>query len=673
MNQVKYLGTIVTLDGIKPDPAKVEAIMGMPTPTDKASVRRLLGMINFLAAHIPGMSTITAPVRDLLKADIIFQWGPEQVKALHKIKEILITAPVLYYFDPSARSMIQADASQYSLGACLLQRGKPVAYASRSLTPAECNYAQIEKELLAIVFACQKFHQYIYGFQAKIQTDHKPLESIATKALHKASPRLQRMLLKFDLSVNYIKGKDLHIADTLSQAQLSDTTDEINSEELELPVHTVVQNLPISEAKKAQLQNATENDEQMQQLCAMIKNGWPTNISNVPTALREYWKVKHNLHMSDQLILMKDRLVIPASMQNYILQCIHKGHMGIEKCKLICVYWPSMYKAIEQEVQSCPVCVAYSKQNQKEPMLPHPIPIRPWEKLGADYFSPAGKDYLLVVDYYSKYPEVVQAENKTAEHTIAVLKSLFARHGIPNIIVADNMPFNSRAFKQFATQWDFEVTISSPRYSQSNGLVERNVQTIKSLFKKACDEGSDEEMALLEFCNTPVTGVEESPAQLLMSRRLRSNLPLAGKMLEPDVPEGVRARLHYRQQRQKKIYDKTARTLPNLKLGDVVRYQKGHLWKPAVVVDKLSNPRSYNIRTDTGTILRRNRRHLRITSEAPPPPTSVLDDDLAPLTDNESSDNVPLDPAAAIVPTDSTARRTRSGRIVTVPLRFRNN
>ena len=175
----------------------------------------------------------------------------------------------------------------------------------------------------------------------------------------------------------------------------------------------------------------------------------------------------------------------------------------------------------------------------------------------------------------------------------------------------------------------------------SGGHIERNVQIIKFLFKKAHDEGSDKEMALLEFRNTPVTGIEESPAQLLMSRRLRSSLFMTGKMLKPDVPEGVRARLHHRQQRQKKIYDKTARTLPNLKPSDVVRYQKGRLWKPAVVVDKLSNPRSYNI-TGIGTILRRNRRHLRITSEAPPPPISVLDDDLAPLTDNEPSDNVSL-------------------------------
>ena len=143
----------------------------------------------------------------MLKSNTLFTWGPEQEKILATIKQILSTAPVLSYFDPTATNTIQADASQLGLGACLLQRGKPVAYASRSLIPGECNY---EEELLAIVFACQKFHQYIYGIETKVQSDHKPLESIVHKPLHKVSPRLQRMLLKlqnYDLTIKYVKGK----------------------------------------------------------------------------------------------------------------------------------------------------------------------------------------------------------------------------------------------------------------------------------------------------------------------------------------------------------------------------------------------------------------------------------------------------------------------------------
>ena len=130
----------------------------MDPPNDKAGIWCLLGMVNFLAAHISNMSSITVPLRSLLKSDVLFNWGPEQHVALTKVKEVLSSAPVLHYFNPTVMSTIQADASQSGLGACLLQKGKPIAYASRSLSPSECNYAQIEKELLAIVFACNKFH-----------------------------------------------------------------------------------------------------------------------------------------------------------------------------------------------------------------------------------------------------------------------------------------------------------------------------------------------------------------------------------------------------------------------------------------------------------------------------------------------------------------------------------
>jgi len=148
VNEVKYVGTIVTPDGIKPDPMKVSAIVEMASPTDKADIRCLL---NFLAAHIPNVSTITFQIIPTKLADILFTWGPEQEKALTKIKEILSTAPILIYFDPTVASTIQADASRFGFKSMSTTKGKPVAYASRSLNPAECNYAQIEKELLAIV------------------------------------------------------------------------------------------------------------------------------------------------------------------------------------------------------------------------------------------------------------------------------------------------------------------------------------------------------------------------------------------------------------------------------------------------------------------------------------------------------------------------------------------
>lgn len=225
-------------------------------------------------------------------------------------------------------------------------------------------------------------------------------------------------------------------------------------------------------------------------------------------------------------------------MKKIALQAIHEGHMGIEKSKQwgrSCMYWPSMNEDIETLVKECEICNKFATVNRKEPMIPHQIPSRPWEKVGVDYFTLYSQDYLIMVDYFSKYPEVVPVSSKTAAATIKVMKTTFAHHGIPNTVMADNMPFNSAEFREFSKQWQFTITTSSPKYPQANGLVERNVQTIKRLFRKAIEANTSTELALLEFRNTPITGMELSPAQLLMSRRLRSVVPMTQSLLTPAV------------------------------------------------------------------------------------------------------------------------------------------
>ena len=145
-------------------------------------------------------------------------------------------------------------------------------------------------------------------------------------------------------------------------------------------------------------------------------------------------------------------------------------------------------------------------------MIPHEIPDHPWFKLGMDLFEFGGNDYIVVVDYFSKYPEVIQLRSKTAKAVINVLKLIFSRHGIPDCTVNDNMPFNSHEFLQFAREWNFQVVTSSPTYPQSNGQSEKSVGIVKSLMRKSHHEGHDPYIALLQYRNTPVTGMKYSPA-----------------------------------------------------------------------------------------------------------------------------------------------------------------
>ena len=171
--------------------------------------------------------------------------------------------------------------------------------------------------------------------------------------------------------------------------------------------------------------------------------------------------------------------------------------------------------------------------------MPHEVPQRPWAKLGTDIFEFAGKPYLLVVDYFSKYPEVCCLENKTARCVISHLKSMFARHGFPDELIADNMQFGSADMRQFASQWDFTILTSSPEHPASNGQSARMVGIVKQLMRKANQEGRYPHLTLLEYRNTPISGLSYSPSQLLMSRMLRDKMSTSASLLIPKVPESA--------------------------------------------------------------------------------------------------------------------------------------
>ena len=157
----------------------------MPEPKTKEDVKQLLGFVQFLSRYLPRLSTVDAPLRELEKSDVLFHWDYPQMESFRKIKQLVSQAPVT----------IQRDASGKGLGAVLLQDNKPVCYASRALTDIETRYAPIETEMLAVVFACRKFHQYIYGRSVTVETDHKPLQAISTKPLSQVPLRRQKMIL----------------------------------------------------------------------------------------------------------------------------------------------------------------------------------------------------------------------------------------------------------------------------------------------------------------------------------------------------------------------------------------------------------------------------------------------------------------------------------------------
>uniref|UniRef100_A0A3P9BYY5 Caspase-8 n=1 Tax=Maylandia zebra TaxID=106582 RepID=A0A3P9BYY5_9CICH len=185
VKEVSYFGHTLSHEGLKPDPQKVKAVQDMAPPQNRAELETVLGMVNYLARFAPHLSEINAPLRQLLKQDSEFVWDKNHDRAFQRMKELITRepGPVLSFFDPKKALRLQVDASKSGLGAVMLQDGKPVAYASKSLNSTEQNYAQIEKELYAVLFGCKRFHEYMYGRHVTIESDHKPLESILKKTL----------------------------------------------------------------------------------------------------------------------------------------------------------------------------------------------------------------------------------------------------------------------------------------------------------------------------------------------------------------------------------------------------------------------------------------------------------------------------------------------------------
>ena len=193
--EVSHIGHCITKEGLKPDPEKIRAVQEMQRPQNLKKLRTFLGFKQYLAKFMPSMANVSAPLRQLLEKNIEWHWDKEQEESFNALKSMASCTPVLGYYNHEKSITLSVDTSSKGLGAVILQEGKPIAYASRALTPTQERYAQIEKETLAIVYGAQKFHQYIFGKSVEVQSDHKPLEHIFSKPLHQAPLRIQKMLM----------------------------------------------------------------------------------------------------------------------------------------------------------------------------------------------------------------------------------------------------------------------------------------------------------------------------------------------------------------------------------------------------------------------------------------------------------------------------------------------
>ena len=273
--RVTFFGAEYSSQGMHPDPKKVQGITEMTAPTDKQQLQSFLGMVNYMGTFIPKLSHHMEPLRAMLKKDV-FHWEEQQTWSFQQIKTLIAKAnnTPLRYYNRNLPVMVQADASLRGLGACLIQKyngeDQPIAFASKSLTDAETRYANIERELLVIVFACQQLSTYLLGRSFVAESDHKPLEMIAMKNLANAPPRLQRMLLELqrcDVTIKYRPGNQLQLADALSHSPAR------ASQEIKLDMR--VDYIAFTKPWIEKLKDSTQRDPILGMVYQLTQQGWP--------------------------------------------------------------------------------------------------------------------------------------------------------------------------------------------------------------------------------------------------------------------------------------------------------------------------------------------------------------------------------------------------------------
>nr|XP_061834657.1 uncharacterized protein K02A2.6-like [Nerophis lumbriciformis] len=615
--EVVYLGYKINCNGIHPVADKVEAIVNAPQPTDQTQLKSFLGMLNYYHRFLPNISTILEPLHELLRKGNAWKWTTNQSRAFEATKKCLQSDKLLIHFDDGKPLYLACDASPYGVGAVLSHRftdgsEKPIGYMSRSLTVAERGYSQLEKEALAIMFGLKKFHQYLFGKHCTIITDHKPLLGLLgeSKSIPQlAAARMQRwalLLAAYEYTLEYKEGSKHGNADALSRLPLPVMPSSTPREE---EVTMLMEHMNGTPLQAKQIRDWTRRDPILSRVQQWLLHGsWPKVCAD--PRVKPYMKRQHELSVEDGCLLWGTRVVIPPQGRQVMTEELHAAHPGVSRMKSLArsyVWWPNMDEELEAAVRRCHTCQANQATPPAAPLHPWEWPNQPWMRLHLDFCGPIlGKMFLIVIDAYSKWLEVIPMQSITSSITIEKLRSIFATHGIPASLVTDNGPsLVSAEFENFLRKNGVKHVTTAPYHPSSNGCAERAVRVFKEAIKKM-GEGSVETKVsrfLFKYRSTPQTTTGITPAELLMNRRLRTQLD----MVRPALSDKVGSN----QAKQKQNHDKRARDRVFTDCEAVyIRGYAGQKWIQARLVER-TGPVSWTAKTQDGKLVRRHQDQIR--------------------------------------------------------------
>ena len=593
---VVYLGHKIDGEGLHPTEDKLTAIRDAPRPKDVAALKSFLGLIMFYSRFMPHHSTVLAPLHSLLKKNTPWKWSKVEEDAFVAAKQLILSSKTLVHYDETLPLFLSCDASSYGAGAVLSHQidgqFRPVAFASCTLTLAQQNYSQLEKEAFSIIFGLKRFRQYLYGRSFTILTDHRPLLTLfgpRQPVAGHAAARLQRwalILASYNYKIEYRSTTAHADADSMSRLPLPQTwSPKCENIECFFLEPEVVTNVTSQMIKRE-----TQVDPVLSKVYSYVISGWPSVVD--PT-LVPFKNKRDELTTQQGCVLWGTRVVVPHSLQEKVLHELHETHPGISRMKALSrsyVWWPNIAAHIERTVSSCSTCQTMRSAPPTAQIHLWIFPARAWSRIHVDFAGPiSGQMYMVVVDAYSKFPEVVKMTNITAGTTITALRDIFSRHGLPEILVSDNgSQFTSKEFEKFCVTNGIVHRTSAAYKPSTNGQAERVVQILKSAIKQAqlthTDVSAQIAKYLLVYRNTPHSTTGEPPSLMLMGRRLRTRLDL----LIPSVGKHVEAR-----QYSAMVSPTAHRGLRQFLAGDPVlarNYGKGEKWMPGVITEVLGSP-----------------------------------------------------------------------------------
>ena len=612
--KIEYCGVVISKDGFTHSKSKISAILDAPKPTNISQLRSICGLFNYYRRFCPKMAEVIYPLTELLQKDRTWNWQPLHTRAFEEAKRLITNKKMLGHFNPELPLIVTSDASNTGIGGYLAHKDEcgydiPIAYASRTLTKNEKNYSAVDKEGLALVYCVKKFEQYLEGKHFKIFTDHKPLVYMfdSAKGINDSSPRRIRWklyLTGFDYKIIYKKGSENVIADGLSRLPTMNTeSSNLGEMEADVDFIDVSENclIPISELEKL-----TREDIEMITLKRVIKDPSLLECENSKHLIRLYLPKLDDISTHEERLYYRNRMIIPVGLQNKVLKLLHIAHLGIEKSKALArlyVWWPTIELDISDFIKNCNYCMK-QKLNKPKKAPDHPWipPQMPMERIHIDFAGPfKGKMFFIIIDAYSKWPEVFVDESFCGKRTVEKLREVMARFGLAKSIVSDNGPqFTSKEFDRFVINNGIRHVRIAPYHPSSNGQVERFVQTLKKALYESREEDLEKSLNqfLMVYRNTPHCTTNNTPASKLLCYKPPNLWTRLSDTTKSEIPQNglIKGTRNF------EINDRVL-ALNYKKLGETK-------WENGVVSKKIGNVH-YLVKLDIGGVIKKHIDQLR--------------------------------------------------------------